>query len=51
MANALSRKVHGNLAEVASLAIREWKMMGTIGEFSVDLVDSTGCATLYGLVA
>lgn len=41
----------GKLEEVASLTIREWKMMGEIGEFSVDLVDSTRHATLYGLVA
>ncbi|GFY88893.1 hypothetical protein Acr_06g0008330 [Actinidia rufa] len=51
VADALSRKVPGKLAEVASLAIREWKMMGEIGEFGVDLMDSTGRATLYGLVA
>ncbi|GFZ16886.1 hypothetical protein Acr_26g0001560 [Actinidia rufa] len=51
VADALSRKVPGKLTEVASLAIREWKMMGEIGEFGVDLMDSTGRATLYGLVA
>ena len=51
VADALSRKVPGKLAEVASLAIREWKMMGEIGEFGVDFMDSTGRATLYGLVA
>ncbi|GFS42036.1 hypothetical protein Acr_00g0077830 [Actinidia rufa] len=42
VADALSRKVLGKLAEVASLAIREWKMMGEIREFNVDLVDSIG---------
>ncbi|GFS42514.1 hypothetical protein Acr_00g0080250 [Actinidia rufa] len=51
VADALSRKVLGKLAKVASLTIREWKMMGEIGEFVIDLMDSTGCATLYGLVA
>ncbi|GFZ11680.1 hypothetical protein Acr_23g0000650 [Actinidia rufa] len=51
VADALSRKVLGKLAEVASLAIREWRMMGEIGEFGVDLVDSTRRTTLYGLVA
>ncbi|GFY90864.1 hypothetical protein Acr_07g0010600 [Actinidia rufa] len=51
VADALSRKVPGKLAEVASLAIREWKMMGEIGEFGVDVMDSTGRATLYALVA
>ena len=51
VADALSRKVPGKLAEVASLAIREWKMMGEIGEFGVNLMESTGRATLYGLVA
>ncbi|GFZ12792.1 hypothetical protein Acr_23g0011770 [Actinidia rufa] len=51
VADALSGKVPGKLAEVASLAIKEWKMMGEIGEFGVDLMDSIGCATLYGLVA
>ncbi|GFZ18529.1 hypothetical protein Acr_27g0002680 [Actinidia rufa] len=48
--DTLSRKGPSKLAEVASLAIREWKMMGKIGEFGVDLVDCTGRATLYGLV-
>ncbi|GFS39084.1 hypothetical protein Acr_00g0061080 [Actinidia rufa] len=51
VADALSRKVPGKLAKVASLEIREWKMMGEIGEFGVELVDSTGRVTLYGLVA
>ncbi|XP_057480510.1 uncharacterized protein LOC130767617 [Actinidia eriantha] len=50
VADALSRKVPGKLAEVASLAIREWKMMSEIGEFGIDLVDSTRRATLHGLV-
>ncbi|GFY97855.1 hypothetical protein Acr_12g0003960 [Actinidia rufa] len=50
VADALRMKVPGKLAEVASLAIREWKMMGEIGEFGIDLVDCIGRAILYGLV-
>ncbi|GFS34403.1 hypothetical protein Acr_00g0033850 [Actinidia rufa] len=51
MVDALSRKVPGKLAKVASLAITEWKMMDEIREFGVDLVDCTGRAKVYGLVA
>ena len=47
VADALSRKTYGSLA---CLAIREWKMMGQLSEFNVDLCGSGDSASLCVIV-
>ena len=48
MADALSRKSRGSLAY---LSIREWKTLGQIREFEVELVESDVGSSLHSLVA
>ena len=48
VADALSRRPRST---VASIAIREWEMMGDIGEFDLDLAESEGHATLFSVCA
>ena len=48
VADALSRKPVG---DIASIAIREWKMLGALGEFDLLLDESVEAAALFSVVA
>ena len=48
MADALSRKPRPTLA---TIAIREWKMLQQLREFDVHLAETANHATLFALVA
>lgn len=48
VADALSRK---SMSVVASLAIREWKMLGDLNEFDVRLGEPPSQATLFSILA
>ena len=46
MADALSRK---SISDVACVAIREWKMLGALGEFDLFLGESVEAAALFSV--
>ena len=48
MADALSRKT---ISDVACIAIREWEMLGALGEFDLLLGESVEAAALFSVVA
>ena len=48
VADALSRK---SISSVACIAIREWEMLGALGEFDLDLSEFVESATLFFVVA
>mgnify|MGYP003702817737 CR=1 FL=1 len=47
VADALSRK---SISSIACIAIREWEMLGTIGEFDLHLGESVESAALFSVV-
>ena len=48
VANALSRK---SIRDVACIAIREWGMLGVLGEFDLHLGESVEAAAVFSVVA
>ncbi|KAL7211457.1 hypothetical protein ACSBR2_014340 [Camellia fascicularis] len=48
VADALSRK---SISDVACIAIREWEMLGTLGEFDLFLGESIESTALFSVVA
>ena len=47
MADALSRKP---ISDVACIAIREWEMLGALGEFDLLLGESVEATALFSVV-
>ena len=48
VADALSRKP---VRDIASIAIREWELLGSLGEFDLLLGESVEAAALFSVVA